>query len=253
MKFMTYQLMFPKKRDYQNNLKVLKNPNRSAEYHQLLEAAASAYFETKWPTLWLFMQRFKTALNYLNKLNRPQNLLDAGTGIGFFLPTLASGAEKVTALDYANHTLAYAKSMCRKKKITNIIFTQGDLLNLKLGRQQFDVITALSVLEHIPPEKLNQLMESFKKLLKPNGYLIAGWPNEGNSLFKLVQQMEKRLMRPQVFKSLHDNKAKYIPLGHVAKSKQIEAAVTNNFKIIEIKSLPWIWPSFYRIGWFKKS
>lgn len=252
MVVMRYQLKFPKKADYPQRLKILNKPSRSAEYHQLVEASASAYFETKGPARWLFMKRFHEALNYLSQIGKVENLFDVGTGIGFFLPTLSQLAEKVTALDYARHTLDYAKAMCRKKKIKNVAFVQGDLLNLKLGNKKFDVVTALSVLEHIPPEKLDRLMKNFIKILRPGGYLVAGWPNEGNLLFKLAQQLEKRIMRPQVFKSIHDNKAKYIPLGHVSQSQQIETAVTKNFKTKAIKSLPWIFPDFYRIGYFKK-
>lgn len=252
MTTMTYQLKFPNKSDYPNKLKILNNPSRSAEYHQLIEASASAYFETSGPARWLFIKRFQIAVNYLTKINKITSLFDAGTGIGFFLPTLSQLSKKIVALDYAQHTLKYAKAMCKKRKIINIDFVQGDLLNLKLSKQKFEVITALSVLEHIPPQKLNMLMKNFKKILKPGGYLVAGWPNEGNWLFKLVQQLEKIIMRPKVFKSIHDKKAKYIPLGHVAKSDQIEAAMINNFKTIELKSLPWIFPSFYRIGYWQK-
>lgn len=252
MTTMTYQLKFPNKSDYPNKLKILNKPNRSAEYHQLVEASASAYFETKGPAKWLFIKRFQVAVDYLSKIKKINSLFDAGTGIGFFLPTLSQLSKKIIALDYAQHTLRYAKAMCKKRKIVNINFVQGNLLNLKLGKQKFEVITALSVLEHIPPQKLNILMKNFKKILKPGGYLIAGWPNEGSLLFKLAQQLEKRIMRPKVFKSIHDTRAKYVPLGHVAQSQQIEAAVTKIFKTKEIKSLPWIFPAFYRIGYFKK-
>ena len=247
------KLVFPKKSDYPDRLKILNHPNRSAAYHQLVEASASAYFETKGPARWLFMKRFQAAFNYLKSIGKIKSLFDAGTGIGFFLPSLSQLAEQVTALDHSKHTLRYAEKMCQKRKVKNIDFIQADLLKLKPGNKKFDIITALSVLEHIPPQKLNQLMASFKKILKPNGYLIAGWPNEGNWLFKLAQQLEKRLMRPKVFKSIHDDKAKYKPLGHVANAKQIEAAVIKNFKSSEIKSLPWIFPSFYRIGYFQKT
>lgn len=253
MKPMSYQLKFPKKSDYPNKLKILNIPGRSTEYHQLVEASASAYFETKGPARWLFMKRFKVAVDYLTKIKKINSLLDAGTGIGFFLPTLSQLSKKIVALDYAQHTLRYAKAMCKKRKIVNINFVQGNLLNLKLGKQKFEIITALSVLEHIPPQKLNLLMKNFKKILKPGGYFIAGWPNEGNLLFKLAQQLEKRIMRPEVFKSIHDKNAKYIPLGHVSRSKQIEMAVIKNFKTIEMKSLPWIFPSFYRIGYWQKN
>lgn len=247
------KLVFPKKSDYPGSLQILNQPSRSTAYHQLIEASASAYFETKGPAKWLFMKRFELAFNYLKSVGKVRSLLDAGTGLGYFLPSLSQAAGQITAIDYSKHTLVYAKKMCKKRKINNVNFVQSDLLNLRLGNKKFGIIIALSVLEHIPPQKLNQLMISFKKLLKPNGYLIAGWPNEGSLLFKLVQQLEKRLIRPQVFKSIHDEKAKYKPLGHVAKGNQIEIAVTNNFKIIEIKSLPWIFPNFYRIGCFKNN
>ena len=49
------KLKLPKKSDYPNRLKILDRPGRSAAYHQLIEASASAYFETKGPAKWLFM------------------------------------------------------------------------------------------------------------------------------------------------------------------------------------------------------
>lgn len=246
------KLFFPKKSDYPNRLKILNHPNRSTVYHQLVEASASAYFETKGPARWLFRKRFEVALKYLQPLKPINNLLDAGTGIGFFLPSLSQAVEQVTALDYSKHTLRYAKKMCQKRKVKNIDFIHGDLLNLKLGNKKFDVITALSVLEHIPPQKLNQLMTGFKKMLKPGGYLIAGWPNEGNWLFKFAQQLEKRLMRPKVFKSIHDDKAKYKPLGHVSQSDQIYSAVTKVFKTVNYQFLPFSWLKFYSLGLFTR-
>lgn len=244
--------MFPQKSDYPQGLKILDQPGRSAEYHQLVEASASAYFETKGPTRWMFMKRFKSAFNYLQQIGRVETILDAGTGIGFFLPTLSLFATKVTAVDYAQHTLSYARSMCRKKEVKNIDFIQGDLLSLKLGSKKFNVITALSVLEHIPPQKLNQLMASFKKILKPGGYLIAGWPNEGGTIFKLAQTWEKRLLRPRMLQSFKDEKRHYKPLGHVSQSDQIYSAVTKVFKTVDYQSLPFPWLKFYSLGLFTR-
>ncbi len=245
------KLSFPKKSDYPNRLKILDRPGRSAAYHQLVEASASAYFETKGPTKWLFMKRFRVAAQYLNSVGRIKSGLDAGTGIGFFLPTLVQYAQEITAVDYAQHTLAYAKSMCRKRKIKTVKFIQADLLTLSLPKQSFDVINTLSVLEHIPPAKLPELMAKFKTWLKPNGYLIAGWPNEGGKIFKLMQTWEKRLLRPKMLDSLKDEQRRYKPLGHVSQSQQIYQAVIDHFKIIDYQTLPFPWLKFYSIGLFK--
>jgi len=244
--------MFPQKSDYPQGLKILDQPGRSAEYHQLVEASASAYFETKGPTRWMFMKRFKSALNYLKQIGRAELILDAGTGIGFFLPTLSQFANTVTAVDYAQHTLSYARSMCRRRKIKNIKFIQADLLKLTLPRESFDLINTLSVLEHIPPDKLPGLMAKFKTWLKPCGYLIAGWPNEGGTIFKLAQTWEKRLLRPQMLKSLKDDRRHYKPLGHVSQNDQIYKVVNKTFKSIAYQSLPFPWIKFYSLGLFTR-
>lgn len=246
------QLKLPQKSDYPDNFKILDKPGLSAEYHQLLEASASAYFETKGPARWLFMKRFKLALNYLRQIGRVESILDAGTGIGFFLPTLSRQAEKITALDYAKYTLKYAKSMCQKRKIKNVEFIQGDLLNLKFSQRKFNVITALSVLEHIPPEKLPTLMKNFKTILKPGGALVAGWPNEGGTIFKLAQTWEKRLLRPRMLQSFEDEKRHYKPLGHVSQSDQIYAVLTKVFKTVDYQPLPFPWLKFYSLGLFTR-
>jgi len=248
---MNFKLVLPKKSDYPQSLRILVKPGRSATYHQLVEASASAYFETKGPTKWLFMRRFQVALEHLCSIVPIDTLLDAGTGIGFFLPTLSRLAGQITAVDYANHTLSYAKRMCRNKKINNINFLQADLLKFK-SRQKFSAITALSVLEHIPPQKLPALMKKFRSWLKPGGYLIAGWPNEGDWLFHQAQTWEKRLLRPKMLQSLRDKKRHYQPLGHVSQGQQIYRAVTQQFKAIKFRYLPFSWIRFYAIGIFAK-
>ena len=242
------KLRLPKKSNYPNSLKILNRAGRSAEYHQLVEASASAYFETKGPAKWLFMKRFQVAVDYLHQIGPVANALDAGTGIGFFLPTLSRTAKNVWALDYANHTLRYAKGLCRRLKIKNASFKQGDLTKLPFPAKKFDVIVALSILEHIPPKQLPTVIGHFKRVLKPGGYLIAGYPNEGDKIFKLVQQAEKIIMRPQVFKSIHDDKRKYKPLGHVAKSFQIDKAIKDKLKVINYKALPLNGLKFYSLS-----
>lgn len=52
---------------------------------------------------------------------------------------------------------------------------------------EFDLIVAFDVLEHIPPNSLHELIASIKRLLKNNGVLIARFPN-GDSPFGLYNQ-----------------------------------------------------------------
>lgn len=247
------RLTFPKKTNYPGGLKILDRPGRSAAYHQLVEASASAYFETTGPTRWLFMKRFRVAFAYLSQISQVNSVLDAGTGIGFFLPTLSQFGRQITAIDYARHTLAYAQDMCQKRRLKNIKFIQADLLKLNLPRNRFDVINTLSVLEHIPPQQLPQLMNKFKTWLKPGGFLIAGWPNEGGKIFKLMQTWEKKLLRPKMLQSLKDEERRYKPLGHVSQSRQIYSALTKVFKMVDYRSLPFPWLRFYSMTFSTKS
>jgi ubiquinone/menaquinone biosynthesis C-methylase UbiE len=250
---MRLKLILPKKSDYPNGFKILDQAGRSAAYHQLVEASASAYFETKGPAKWLFMKRFEIAVEYLNQIGPVDNLLDAGTGIGFFLPTLSRAAQNAWSLDYAQHTLKYAKALTKKLKVKNVKFVQGDLTKLPFKAKQFDVVVALSILEHIPPKQLPVVIGHFERALKPGGYLIAGYPNEGSRVFKLVQQAEKIIMRPKMFKSIHDDKRKYKPLGHVALSWQIDKAIRDKLKVVDYDALPFKGLKFYSLSLNQKA
>jgi len=48
------QAKLAEKSDYPKNLSILNKPDPSAEYHQLVEASASAYFEIKGLARWIF-------------------------------------------------------------------------------------------------------------------------------------------------------------------------------------------------------
>jgi len=247
---MKFQLKVPKKTDYPNSLKILNHSNKLAEYHQVIEASASAYFETKGPTKWLFRKRFETVLAYISKIGKVDKLLDAGTGIGFFLPSLSKAANQVVAIDNTNFSLNYAKFMVKKRKITNVRFKKTKLENLDLKDGQFEVIVCLSVLEHIPPEKLNQVAYQFKRVLKPSGSIIVGYPNEGSLLFKLLQQLERRLFRGHIAKALKNkNRIKFQTLGHVATAEQISQMLDKHFTVKKEKTLPFGGINLYKIQW----
>lgn len=244
----------PKKTDYPNQLKALAQESDSTEYHQLIEASASAYFETKGMTRWLFMKRFKTALSYLGEIEKVSKLLDAGTGIGYFLPSLAKQAAKVMAIDSTDFSLKYARSMARKRKLNNINFKKMPVESLDFKDNQFEVIVCMSVLEHVLPKNLDQVVKEFKRILKPGGVLIAGFPNEGSSLFKVLQTTERFLLRRKAFKAFKkDDRETHQTLGHVSTAKQIEAAINKQFKQIKYDGLPVKIVKLYCMGLFRKN
>ena len=250
---MKYQLKLPKKTDYPNSLKVLDHPNKSAEYQQVIEASASAYFETKGPTRWLFRKRLETVLSYIAKVGKVDKLLDADTGIDFFLPSLSETANQVVAIDNTNFSLHYAQFMVKKRKIDNVLFKKIKLENLDFKDQQFGVIVCLNVLEHIPPQNLNQVMAGFFKILKPGGYLIAGYPNEGSWIFDFLKNFERQLLRRHIYQALKDTgRKKFHTLGHVATATQINQAIDKKFSKVALRDLPFKLITLYRLGLYQK-
>ena len=47
---------------------------------------------------------------------------------------------------------------------------------------KYDVVTSVEVLEHIPPDKLNQFVHSIADLLNDNGYFILTVPHKNKQL-----------------------------------------------------------------------
>ncbi len=96
------------------------------------------------------------------------HVLDIGTGTGFFLNEMkkhgwqVSGTEKSTDAREFTH-----------KKFGLIISPPDELF--RFANESFDAITLWHVLEHI--HKLNDNIEAFTRLLKPEGKLIIALPN----------------------------------------------------------------------------
>ena len=131
-------------------------------------------YESKHPTFFSRNERaieYGFTFNHISKLC-PDTLLDIGTGISAFPNLVANCGIKVTAIDKIK---GYWKGSFfnRHFRIENGDITTPDL------NQQFDFVTCISVLEHIP-EHLKAVKGMFS-LVKKGGYLVLTFPfNENN-------------------------------------------------------------------------
>lgn len=109
----------------------------------------------------------------------PLKLLDAGCGDGVLLKTLTplDGFETY-GVDYNPLRVERAKKNAPKATVK-----QGDLRNLDFEDSFFDVIIMSQVLEHIPEDV--SVLKSLARILKRDGILILGVPNEGCLLAQL--------------------------------------------------------------------
>ncbi|KAA3615050.1 MAG: class I SAM-dependent methyltransferase [Calditrichaeota bacterium] len=119
------------------------------------------------------------------------NILDYGSGdgelslrINRILPR--SDINCYEPADYLRQQAV--QKLSEKKQIEVISKTDG------LENNSFDFIFCLEVFEHLPPKIIEKELLEFKRLLKPNGKLVLGIPNEifFAALFKGALRFKRR-------------------------------------------------------------
>jgi SAM-dependent methyltransferase len=107
-------------------------------------------------------------------LEQTPDVLIAGCGTGLSATEFARDARgaRILAIDLSLASLAYAKRMARKFRLTNIEFAQADIMKLGTLGRQFDFIDASGVLHHLAePWEGWQILLS---LLRPGGAMEVG-------------------------------------------------------------------------------
>ena len=116
-----------------------------------------------------YMLNQKRKAIVLNSSNeKGQNLLDIGTGRGYFLNHMQEQGYKCTGIEQDPDVRALAS------KDFNLSILPPEGL-YKLEEKQFDLITLWHVLEHV--HDLEGYLDKIKSLLKDNGLLVIALPN----------------------------------------------------------------------------
>jgi len=119
--------------------------------------------------LTFFLSRYKFVLKMLDGFN---DVLEIGCGDGFGTSLVASGVNKIVAIDFDPIFIENAKNLRKERK--NIDFIVYDILKAPLSKK-FDAIYSLDVLEHIDKEEL--FMKNLVLSLKDDGVAIIGMPS----------------------------------------------------------------------------
>lgn len=116
-------------------------------------------------TYWWFKARRDFVFKTIKKQPKNAKILDTACSGGVLVKALVEkGYTDVSGLDISSE----AVEACEKKGLSNIFCR--DAVDTKLEDQQFDVIIASDVLEHIEDEK--KAMNEWYRILKPHGTLI---------------------------------------------------------------------------------
>jgi 2-polyprenyl-3-methyl-5-hydroxy-6-metoxy-1,4-benzoquinol methylase len=121
------------------------------------------------------IKRYQELLNEFEKYKKTGNILDVGSGIGYFLEEAKKRGWNVYGTEYTDEAI----SICEKKGIN----MQKGILNPKNYDIIFDVITSFEVIEHInnPQEEIKNIYS----LLRERGLFYCTTPNF-NSISRLI-------------------------------------------------------------------
>lgn len=100
--------------------------------------------------------------------------LDAACGEGYGSALLAGPAASVEGVDISEYAIAHARQ--RYGQLESVGFHVADCTTLPFDDNEFDRVVSFETLEHL--EAHDELMAEFRRVLKPDGFLILSSPDK---------------------------------------------------------------------------
>jgi 2-polyprenyl-3-methyl-5-hydroxy-6-metoxy-1,4-benzoquinol methylase len=159
----------------------------------------------------------------LRAIPAPANghVLDAGTGFGVLLPSLAGCFREVDAIDVDTALVAAAQRLVAACHLANVRVQAQDLTSLAYSAQTFDAVISASVLEHLPDASLDRALSEVARVLKPGGALCCCSPSE-NMLYRALRVVARKRKPPDHYQTAHS----------------IRTAVARRFRIVGGRNIP---------------
>jgi len=156
------------------------------------------------------------------ELNKVQNALDVGSGIGHWgqllLPLLAPEA-RLTGVDREPLWIERARERAKKNSLAEqCTYQLGDANSLPFSDEVFDLVTCQTVLIHLPDPK--HAIGEMIRVLKPGGLLLVTEPNNqanGAVGSNLTHEMPvDEVMESWRFHLMCDRGKKALGLGYIS-------------------------------------
>ena len=118
---------------------------------------------------------YKRLLN--GGLNADSRVLELGCGVGIFTKLLAKKVKNgiIEAVDLSEKSVAVAKNELKDRN--NIHFDVADVVKYQPKNSDFDMITLMDVIEHIPLEHHAELFANLAKIATEKTNIIINIPN----------------------------------------------------------------------------
>ena len=107
-----------------------------------------------------------------------RRVLDAGCGDGRLCYELQDGGAELVGVDYSEKAIAFARAFNPGAQ-----FQLCDLLELPF-EEEFDVVTLVDVIEHMPPEQLPVVIKGLWRAMKPGARLLVSVPTPHTPLIR---------------------------------------------------------------------
>jgi len=155
----------------------------------LIKHYSDQYFEPYLQTEGIHLEkRFRKRIKEIKKYRFPGDLLDIGSGTGFFLQLATKTGYAVKGVELSAYAAQYAT-----KKLGLTVF-QGELADAGFAKESFDIITLWHILEHVHDPRI--FLTQVNRLLKINGLLAVEVPNIGSQVAR-ISGVNWELMAPQ--------------------------------------------------------
>jgi 2-polyprenyl-3-methyl-5-hydroxy-6-metoxy-1,4-benzoquinol methylase len=167
----------------------------------------------------LFRARLTLALDLLGT-RRYGRVLEAGYGSGILLPTLATIAGEVHAMDLHRRADLVRRMLALEGVRTPL--QVGTVTALAYASETFDAVVCLSTLEHLHGPELSDALAEMRRVLRRDGVAIVGVPASGwamDVLFRAIGFAE-------------------IGEHHVSRKDEIEAGLRRHFAVDGAARLP---------------
>jgi SAM-dependent methyltransferase len=112
---------------------------------------------------------FKKAANLIQQYKEKGELLDVGSGFGFFLSEMKNRGWDVTGIEISQKAIDYSRN------VFGLTIHPGPMEKVGFPDNYFDAVTGFYVIEHLPYPMA--FLRECHRILKPGGLLLLRYPH----------------------------------------------------------------------------
>ena len=161
------------------------------------------------------------------------SLLDVGCGDGRFLREIKRTYPEKTLLgvDYSETAIRLANAMN-----PHLEYRQGDINSIELPHE-FDVVTLIEVLEHIPPPQVASFVSSLARLVSSSGKLVITVPHVNQQLIEKHYQHFNSGMLDEIFSPYFNIEKRFFFDKRSRAVRNIQRLLFNKFYVVRHQGL----------------